>query len=543
MYLCLADYLDGSINMILTSLQNIIGDPHVVIIIFLSAFFGVFIGATPGLTATMAVAMLVPITYWMDPVSALAAVVTMEACAIFAGDIPSALLRIPGTPASAAYTNDARNLTRQGKYELVLGTSLVCSVVGGILGAVILILLGHRLASAATAFSAVEYFWLYLIGLSSAVIVSSGSKLNAMLALSIGLLLSTVGLSAAHSEARFTFGIAELYGGISFIPAMIGLFGVSEVFNNLVRIRTGSKSDAEHLAVQDKAPSSAIWQQRFIYDPIRLVFGSGIKMLIQRPAHILRSSGIGTVIGMLPGAGADIAAWISFAVSKRFSKKPQLYGQESIEGIADASTANNAALAGAWIPALILGIPGDSVTAIVIGILLMKNITPGPEIFIKQAELVYSIYVVFILANIVLLPIGFIAIKAGKLLTCFPKTILLPSILLFCMVGSYALNSNYLDILIMLIMGILGFILERHNVPLAPIVLGLILGGTVEERFIQIMTGSDNFLAGFLDPHRPLALGLASIFVLMWIFTIVTSIFLRPSSLERVWIRLRRNDG
>jgi TctA family transporter len=454
----------------------------------------------------MAVALLVPITYWLDPIAALAAVVSMVACAIFAGDIPNTLLRIPGTPASAAYANDARNLTRQGKSNLVLGTALVCSVVGGILGAIVLMLLGRQLAKVATAFSAVEYFWLYLLGLSCAVVVSSGPKLNALLALAIGLLVSTIGLSAVHSQARFTFGVAELYGGISFIPAMIGLFGVSEVLNNLVRIRVqGSMLDTQR-------------ESRVS------LFGSGIRMLFQRKGHVLRSAGIGSLIGMLPGAGADIAAWVSFAVSKRFSKRPQLYGQESIEGIADATTANNAALAGAWIPALILGIPGDSVTAIVIGVLLMKNITPGPDIFARQTELVYSIYVIFILANIILLPVGFAAIKAASHLIRIPKAILLPAILLFCIVGSYSLNASYLDVIVMLIMGILGFVLERHRVPLAPIVLGLILGPMVEERFIQIMTGSNGFFAGFLNPQRPLALGLAIVFALVWISTIVIGI-------------------
>ncbi len=497
-----------------TAVQNVIGDPHVVIVVFLSAFFGVFVGSIPGLTATMAVALLVPITYWLDPICALAAVVSMVACAIFAGDIPTTLLRIPGTPASAAYANDACNLTRQGKSDLVLGTALVCSVVGGILGAIVLMLLGHQLAKVATAFSAVEYFWLYLLGLSCAVVVSSGPKLNGLLALTIGLLISTVGLSAVHSKARFTFGVAELYGGINFIPAMIGLFGISEVLNSILDGRL--TMDDGRLSSLVSRPSSLVSRPSCL--------GLGTKMLLRRKRHVVRSAGIGSLIGMLPGAGADIAAWVSFAISKRFSKKPQLYGQESIEGIADATTANNAALAGAWIPALILGIPGDSVTAIVIGVLLMKNITPGPDIFTKQTELVYSIYVIFILANLILLPVGFAAIKVASYLVRIPRAILLPAILLFCIVGSYSLNASYLDVTVMLTMGVFGFVLERHRVPLAPIVLGLILGPMVEERFIQVMTGSDSFFAGFLNPHRPLALGLAIVFALVWTSTIVMGI-------------------
>ena len=510
--------MDGNMSPILTALQNVCGDPGVVLIVFLSAFFGVFVGAIPGLTATMAVALLVPITYWLDPIAALAAVVSMVACAIFAGDIPNTLLRIPGTPASAAYANDARNLTRQGKSDSVLGTALVCSVVGGILGAVVLMLLGHQLAKVATAFSAVEYFWLYLLGLSCAVVVSSGPKLNGLLALTIGLLISTVGLSAVHSKARFTFGVAELYGGISFIPAMIGLFGVSEVLNNMARGLRSKKTE-------DKGQTPDVRRSTF-GSPLR----SGAGMLFRRKGHVLRSAGIGSLVGMLPGAGADIAAWVSFAVSKRFSKKPELYGKESIEGIADATTANNAALAGAWIPALILGIPGDSVTAIVIGVMLMKNITPGPDIFTKQTDLVYSIYVIFILANIILIPVGFAAIKTASRLVRIPRAILLPAILLFCIVGSYSLNASYLDVIVMLVMGVLGFLLERRRVPLAPIVLALILGPMVEERFIQIITGSNGSFAGFVNPQRPLALGLASVFALVWISAVVTGIRGREES-------------
>jgi len=509
---------------ILTALQNVFGDPQVVVIVFLSAFFGVFVGSIPGLTATMAVALLIPITYWLDPISALAAVVSMVACAIFAGDIPTTLLRIPGTPASAAYANDAHNLTRQGKSDLVLSTALVCSVVGGILGAIVLMLLGHQLAKVATAFSAVEYFWLYLLGLSCAVVVSSGPKLNGLLALTIGLLISTVGLSAVHSKARFTFGVAELYGGINFIPAMIGLFGISEVLNSMLDRKRETRDEGR----ETKQSASHVHRPSSVARPSLL--GLGTSMLLRRKGHVLRSASIGSLIGMLPGAGADIAAWVSFAVSKRFSKKPQLYGTESIEGIADATTANNAALAGAWIPALILGIPGDSVTAIVIGVLLMKNITPGPDIFTKQADLVYSIYMIFILANIILIPVGFVAIKAASRLVRMPKAILLPAILLFCIVGSYSLNASYIDVTVMLTMGVLGFVLERRKVPLAPIVLALILGPMVEERFIQIITGSDGSFSGFVNPGRPLALALATVFALVWVSAIIIGIRGKSSS-------------
>ncbi|MHC4581950.1 MAG: tripartite tricarboxylate transporter permease, partial [Planctomycetota bacterium] len=325
------------------------------------------------------------------------------------------------------------------------------------------------------------------------------------------------------------------------------LFGISEVLNSMLAARRSTlegnrEFTAEIAESAEKAPnveasaSSAVSAaKQESEDPdtkTSSLLGSGAGMLFRRKGHVLRSASIGSLIGMLPGAGADIAAWVSFAVSKRFSKRPQLYGAESIEGIADATTANNAALAGAWIPALILGIPGDSVTAIVIGVLLMKNITPGPDIFVKQTELVYSIYVIFILANIMLIPVGLAAVKAASRLVRIPKAILLPAIVLFCIVGSYSLNASYVDVTVMLIMGVLGFVLERRRVPLAPIVLALILGPMVEERFIQTITGSDGSFTGFVNPQRPLALALAGVFALVWISAVVIGIRQKRSSHE-----------
>ena len=303
---------------------------------------------------------------------------------------------------------------------------------------------------------------------------------------------------------------------------MIGLFGVSEVLKNLVELRSG----AGDLTQQESAAQSSTGKsqvgvvRRLVIAPVQSVFGAGSGLLWRRKVSAVRSAGIGSLIGMLPGAGADIAAWVSLAVSKRLSKRPDTYGRGSDEGIADATTANSSALAGAWIPALVFGIPGDSVTAIVIGVLLMKNITPGPEIFVKQASLVYGIYLIFILANLVLIPVGFVAIKAGGYIVRIPRRVLLPIILLFCILGSYALNASYFDVGTMLVMGLLGFVLERRKFPLAPIVLGLILGPPLEERFIQTVTGADGMLSAFFNPERPVALGLGLVFVAFWILAI-----------------------
>lgn len=460
---------------------------QVILIIIASACYGIFVGAIPGLTATMAVALIVPITFYLSDVQAVAAIVTTVTCSIFAGDIPTALVRIPGTPASAAYAADAYALTKKGLHANALGVCLMFSVLGGLLGTVVLACFAPILAQLAAQFTSYEYFWLYALGLTCAVIVSSGSRLRGAIALLIGLLLASVGLAADFSVPRLTFGLDQLITGINFIPAMIGLFGISEV----LRLALNLHKDPQEESIVNKESSS--------------ILSSVLPLLRRRKMSLLRSSGIGATIGMLPGAGADIAAWISYAVSKRSSKTPEQYGHGSEEGLGDATGANNAALGGAWIPALVFGIPGDSVTAIAIGVLMMKNITPGPGIFDatenpQQAALVSSIYVVFLLANILLIPIGLAAIRAGGLLIRIPREVLLPIILLFCVLGSYSMSGSYFDVWVMLAMGILGFFLERFAIPLGPVVLGLIMGGQLEHRFLQSISTDSSIGAFFAGP-------------------------------------------
>jgi TctA family transporter len=482
-------------------------DPTVLVVIAIAAVYGTLFGSIPGLSATMAVALVVPLTYFLSPLAALAAVVTLEACAIAAGDIPSALVRIPGTPASAAYADDLYQLAQRGQYHEALGVSITFSVIGGLFGVAVLFLFAQPLAALATWFTVVEYFWLYVLGLGCAVVVSRGSVLKGAFALLLGLLFSTVGLSPVHTAARFTFNRPELYQGISFIPALVGLFGLSEVLRN---VRTLG-------AAATVAPVTPRGGSHIV--PTR-VFERALRILWERPRHALQASTIGTLIGILPGAGADIAAWVSYGVSKRRSPRPDEYGRGSLEGVADAGAANNSALAGAWVPALTLGIPGDSITAIVLGIMMMKNLQPGPEIFEKQAVLVHSLYLVFVLANLALLPAGYLAVRASGRLVRVPHHTLLPIIVLFCVLGSYAIAGSYFDVGIMLGMGVLGFILERWQVPVGPIVLGIILGGPLEERFIQAITGSQGSFTVFVS--RPAAAILACLALVVWFLPVVS---------------------
>lgn len=471
-------------------------EPSLLAVIAAAAVYGTLFGSIPGLSATMAVALIVPLTYFLSPLAALAAVVTLEACAISAGDIPSALVRIPGTPASAAYADDLYQLAQRGQYRPALGVCIMFSVIGGLFGVAVLALFARPFASLATWFTVAEYFWLYVLGLGCAVVVSRGSALKGAFALLLGLLFSTVGLSPVHTEARFTFGRPELFQGINFIPALVGLFGLSEVLRSVRALGTPAALAAS------AAPGSK-----------GSVFGGTLLLFWRRKWQTLRASAIGTLIGILPGAGADIAAWVTYGLSKRASKTPEQYGRGSLEGVADAGAANNSALAGAWVPALTLGIPGDSITAIVLGIMMMKNLQPGPEIFEEQAVLVHSLYLVFVLANLALLPAGYFAIRASGALMRVPRHTLLPIVVLFCVLGAYAIGGSYFDVGLMLVMGVLGFGLERWQVPVGPVVLGIILGGPLEERFIQAMTASQGSLLVFFARPSAAVLGIAAIAV------------------------------
>lgn len=479
----------------------LIVQPHVLLVIALSAVYGLFVGAIPGLTATMATALLVPITFFMDPVPALAAIVTMEAMAIFAGDIPGALIRIPGTPSSAAYVDESYELTKKGKAGYVLGVDVTVAAIGGLIGSVILILLAPRLAEVAMRFTSFEYFWLACIGLSCSVLVSKTSLVKGMLSLLVGLLLTTVGVDITLGFPRFTFGREDFLNGIEFIPAMIGMFGVSEVLRNV------ASGDFSFKGTTAKAE--------------RLFAGVG-KTLYKYKLNILRGGLIGTFVGILPGAGADIAAWISYAASKRFSKEPEKFGTGHIEGIVDAGTANNAGLGGAWVPALVFGIPGDSITAIVIGVLFMKGLRPGPMIFQRTPEILYAVYIAFILANLLLIPFGLMAIKAGSQMLRVPRNILMPAILLFCVVGSFAINNTTFDVSIMLATGVLAYFMEANGIPVAPAVLGLVLGRLLEDSFMVSMIKSDWDLTVFFS--RPVSAILGVVTILLWLSPLISGL-------------------
>ncbi len=466
---------------------DLVLDPQVLIVILGAAVFGLFIGCIPGLTATMATALLVPLTFFMPPVPAVAAIVTATAMAIFSGDIPGALLRIPGTPASAAYANEAYQMTVKGQAELALGTCLVFSAIGGLFGTIVLILFSPSLAEFALQFSSFEYFWLMVLGLSAAVFVGSGSKLKASISLVIGLLIACVGMENPAAHPRFTFGLPELMSGIELIPMMVGLFAVSELLRY----------------VTDIAPPPIV-----VATKIGNIFGGMWGLLKTYPVQLLRGIALGTLIGIQPGAGADMAAWMSYATSKKFSKEPEKFGTGHVEGIAESGAANNSALAGAWIPAIVFGIPGDSITAIAIGVLYLKNMNPGPTIFINNPQNIYAIFIVFMLANLVMLPLGWLAVKLATRVLNIARNILMPTILVFCIVGAFAVTNSTLGVVLILCFGVIAFVMEENGFPIAPVILGAVLGKMLEENLVTSLIKSDGDALVFFT--RPIAMWLAA---------------------------------
>ncbi len=476
----------------------LVADPFTIMVVLLAGVFGLIMGALPGMTATLGAALLIPFTFFMDPVPAIASIISMAAMAIFAGDIPGALLRMPGTPSSAAYTADAYELTKMGKGGLALGVSLVASVIGGLLGSLVLIFIAPILGEFALNFTSFEYFWVAVLGLTAAVIVSRGRLLKGGIALMFGLLISTVGLDVTLGHPRFTFGNEQLYRGIDFIPAMIGLFGISEVLR-IVTDRGEAHSIHSVGATKAKEITGKIWKFK---------------------GRVGMGAGIGGVVGAMPGAGADIAAWIAYAVTKNSSNARKLSrADRHIEPIAGASSANNAALGSAFIPMLAFGIPGDTITAILVGVLLVKGITPGPDLFLNQTDTLYAIYMIFILAQIILLIMGFLLIRVAPRVLRIPLSVLTVIIIAIAIVGAFAINNGYLEIMIMLVMGVIGFGFERANVPLAPVVLGIVLGPIVERNFMSSVIKTNWDLTQFFS--RPIS---AVLIVLVVVFLLISPV-------------------
>lgn len=481
-------------------------DPQAIVYLLIGTFAGLLIGTLPGLTATMAVAILTPLTFWLTPNRGLAMLVGVWNSAIFSGGISAILINTPGTPASIASTFDGYSLTKKGLAGLALGINVVFSAIGGILGVVALLLIGFPLARFALSFGPAEYFMLAIFGLSTMVAVSGKSILKGIIAGFLGFSISLIGLDPIFGSSRFTFGRMELLSGISFIPVMIGLFGIGEVLHQIFL----TKNFTVHVTTE--VPK----QVGRVVPTLR-----EIKKLT--PVALL-SSLIGIIIGAIPGTGADIAGLVAWDQSRRIAKNPEEYGKGSLEGLAASTTANNACLGGALTTMMALGIPGDAVTAVLIGAFIMYGVQPGPVMFRDRSDFVYMVIVLMILANLAFLAVGFPASKALTKFLSLPQHFIWATIIILSIIGSYAINNSPFDLMVATLSGILGFFLRLLDVPLGPIVLALILGPMAEANMRRALILSSGNPLIFVT--KPICL----ILILLSVLSLVGSVLKRKKS-------------
>jgi TctA family transporter len=473
---------------------RMVAAPDVLAATLLASIYGLVVGSLPGLSATMATALLVPVTFYLSPIAAVATIIAASAMAIFSGDIPGCLLRIPGTPASAAYTDEAYAMTRKGQAELALGAGLWFSAIGGIAGTISLVVLAPALAELALKFSTFEYFWLAVLGLMCATLVARGSPMKALASMFIGLLIACVGMENPAGTPRFTFGVPELLSGVEAIPAMVGMFAVSEVIRAMV---------------SPEPPS--IPRRRF-----KSILAGQLDLTRRYPWQMMRGNIVGIIIGVLPGAGADMAAWVSYAMSKKFSKEPEKFGTGHPEGLVEAGASNNASLASGWVPSLLFGIPGDTITAIAIGVLYMKGLNPGPTLFTERASSMYAIYILFVIANLIMIPLGIVMIRVAGYVLRAPRSVVMPVILLCCAVGSFAVTNSPFAIVTVAVFGVIGYVMEANGYPIAALVLGIVMGSMVENSFVTSLIKSDGSLLPFFERPVAAVLAIVTILALIW---------------------------
>lgn len=469
---------------------------------------GIIIGALPGFSSTMGVALLIPITFGMSPVAGLTMLATIYAASTYGGSFSAILIHTPGTSSSVATALDGYQMTLKGDGLKALGVSTVSSVIGGIVGALALLFLAPPLAQISLKFSGPEYFLIGLFGLSIIAGVSSKALSKGFLSGAFGLFLGTIGIDIMSGISRYTFGITSLEGGITIIPPMIGLFSLSEVLIQMEKI------DKEEIHKVAKLGG------RFL--PTWAEF----KKLLPT---ISMSSITGLLVGILPAAGSDIAAWLAYDHARRRSKNPDEFGSGAPNGVAAPEAANNAACGGSLIPLLTLGIPGSATAAILLGGLLIQGLHTGHELFTKNARITYAIIIGYLLANICMGLVGWVGAKHIVKVAVLSKKVLMPLIAVLSIVGAYAVTSNMFEVYLMILFGVLGYFMRKANYSTAAVILGLILGPIIESGFAQSVVMSKGHLFLYYV-SRPICVAL--------ILFMVASFFL-PMLLKR-W-RQKRN--
>ncbi len=471
---------------------SLVGNFESFLALFIGIVVGVIGGAIPGMSATMAVALTLPFTFALQPITGILLLLGVYKGGIFGGSIPAILIKTPGTPASSATILDGYPMAEKGEAGRALGMALWASCTADVISNLALILFAGWLASFALNFGPPEFFTLILFSLTIIAGVSGDSLLRGALSALLGLLLATIGLDLVYGTNRFTFGDPNMMGGLNFIAVLIGLFALPEILA-MVWHPTGHVGKARSLGKN--------W---VTFADYKACFKS-----------IVRGSFIGVFLGSIPGIGAAPSAFLSYSEARRTSKNKANFGKGEIEGVAAAEAGNNGVAGATLIPLLALGVPGDVITAIIIGAFMIHGLQPGPMMFILNVDIIYGLFIGLIVSSVFLFLVGSVAIRGFKYVADVPKRILVPAVLILCIYGVFAVNNNIFDVGVMFVMGWVGYAMARCHIPAAPFLIAFILGPLLEDNFRQsmLMSGSD-----------PLILARGPITWFFWVLTIITVI-------------------
>lgn len=474
--------------------------PIGIALMFVGVFVGIIFGALPGLSATMAIALFLPVTYTMEPTNAMTLLMALFVGAISGGLISAILLSIPGTPSSVATCFDGHPLVRKGQAAKALGLGVVFSFIGTLFSTILLMFIAPEIARAAVNFGSFEFFSIAIFSLTMVATLSSGNMVKGIMAAVIGFMFSTVGTDVIESSARFNFGITNLKGGFDMLAVMIGLFAIGEIIS---AAETSRHEAEEEVAQVDMKGVKG--------------FGFSMAEFKSQLVNAFRSSCIGFGIGVLPGIGGGTSNVLAYTVAKNYDKHPEEFGQGRIDGVVASESANNATIGGAMVPLLTLGIPGDTTTAMLLGALTLHGLTPGPLLFQNQAEIVYGIFAAMLICSCIMLFMEFFGLRIFVKVLKIPKYILLPCVFVLCVIGAYALKNNVSQVIAALVFGFIGYGFKKLHIPTTPFILGFILGPLAEINYRRGMIRTKgNFVPFLTSPISAVFLLVALAVVLMY---------------------------
>ena len=463
--------------------------------ILLGLAIGIVAGALPGITMLNSIVLVLPFTYLMGIVPALLLMIGVYCGGVFGGSITGILFNIPGDPMNVPTTWEGYRLNRQGKTQYALGLAIMSSAFGGLVSALFLAFFAPPFARVALGFSTVEFFAVVVFGLASVSVLGQASTAAALISLFAGVFLGTIGTEAQYGVERFTFGVPFLKTGVDFVTVLIGLFAIGEVLEQVVLRERAPAPENAGARVMPRLPLLDLWPLRW---------------------PLLRGTAVGIAVGGLAGAGATVSSFVSYGLEKQVSKEPHLFGTGHAGGLVASESSVNGSTGGAMIHLLTLGIPGSAATAVMMGAFLIHGIQPGPLLFTKSPEQVYTIFAGMILANIVMIALGFGAALSFAMLMRVPAPILNTFIVVFCFLGAYALRNDLADVWLTMLFGVLGFFMRRYDLPIPPLVMGIILGPMAEQYFLTSMVSHQNDLTVFVTRPVSAVVLLLSVLMVAW---------------------------